>query len=106
MRKFNSVNELVNTLKPEYPVYCIRSLEIKKSVKFFKDNLVEPYNRGVAKTETYSVTLKQDYSNLLKNAKIDKVINKLPGTGKGLNKIIENTKLTYSFFMFSCSLFS
>ena len=38
MRKFKSVNELVNTLKPDYPVYCIRTEEIKKSVKFFKEN--------------------------------------------------------------------
>ena len=38
MRKFKSVNELVNTLKPDYPVYCIRPEEIKKSVNFFKEN--------------------------------------------------------------------
>ncbi len=38
MRKFKTVNELVNSLKPECPVYCIRPNEIKKSVKFFKDN--------------------------------------------------------------------
>ena len=38
MRKFKSVNELVNLLKPDYPVYCIRPEEIKKSVKFFKQN--------------------------------------------------------------------
>jgi len=38
MRKFGSVNELVNTLKPEYPVYCIRPSSIKKSVEFFKSN--------------------------------------------------------------------
>jgi len=38
MRKFKSVNELVNSLKPENPVYCIRLNEIKKSVKFFKEN--------------------------------------------------------------------
>ena len=38
MRKFKSVNELVNSLKPDYPVYCIRTEEIKKSIKFFKDN--------------------------------------------------------------------
>ena len=31
MRKFKSVNELVNTLKPDQPVYCIRKEEIKKS---------------------------------------------------------------------------
>ena len=38
MRKFKTVNELVNSLKPDHPVYCIRPNEIKKSVKFFKDN--------------------------------------------------------------------
>ena len=38
MRKFKSVDELVNELKPDYPVYCIRPESIKKSTKFFKDN--------------------------------------------------------------------
>ena len=38
MGKFKTVNELVNLLKPDHPVYCIRLNEIKKSVKFFKDN--------------------------------------------------------------------
>ena len=38
MGKFKSVNELVNSLKPDYPVYCIRPSEIKKSVNFFKGN--------------------------------------------------------------------
>ena len=38
MRKFKDVNELVNALKPDYPVYCIRPAAIKKSTKFFKDN--------------------------------------------------------------------
>ena len=38
MRKFKNVDELVNELKPDYPVYCIRPASIKKSTKFFKDN--------------------------------------------------------------------
>ena len=38
MRKFKSVDELVNELKPDYPVYCIRPESIKKSTKFFKEN--------------------------------------------------------------------
>ena len=38
MRKFKDVNELVNELKPDYPVYCIWPESIKKSTKFFKDN--------------------------------------------------------------------
>ena len=38
MGKFKTVNELVSSLKPDYPVYCIRPNEIKKSVRFFKSN--------------------------------------------------------------------
>ena len=38
MRKFDGVNELINTLKPESPVYCIRPNSIKKSVEFFKNS--------------------------------------------------------------------
>ncbi len=38
MRKFKDVNELINEIKPEYPVYCLRPESIKKSTKFFKDN--------------------------------------------------------------------
>ena len=32
MGKFKTVNELVNSFKPDSPVYCIRPNEIKKSV--------------------------------------------------------------------------
>ena len=32
------IRDRVNSLKPDYPVYCIRLNEIKKSVKFFKEN--------------------------------------------------------------------
>ena len=38
MRKFKDVNELVNTLRPDYPVYCIRPESIRISVNFFKKN--------------------------------------------------------------------
>ncbi len=38
MRKFKDVNELVNTLKPDFPVYCLRPEAVKTSVKFFKKN--------------------------------------------------------------------
>ena len=37
MKKFSNVNELVNTLKPVNPVYCIRPDTIKNSIKLFKD---------------------------------------------------------------------
>jgi len=38
MQKFSNVNDLVNTLKPETPVYCVRPNSVKKSVEFFKNN--------------------------------------------------------------------
>ena len=36
MRKFKDVSELVNRLKPDFPVYCIRPESVQKSVNFFK----------------------------------------------------------------------
>ena len=58
MRKFKSVNELVNTLKPDYPVYCIRTEEIKKSVNFFKENFPGKILYAV-KTNPHEKVLKQ-----------------------------------------------
>ena len=37
MQKFKDVSKLVNTLKPDCPVYCIRPESIKTSTQFFKD---------------------------------------------------------------------
>ena len=38
MQKFKSVEELINQLKPEKPVYCIRKNSIQKAVHHFKKN--------------------------------------------------------------------
>ena len=38
MQKFKSVDELVNQLKPEKPVYCIRKQSIKIASKYFLNN--------------------------------------------------------------------
>ena len=62
MRKFKSVNELVNTLKPDYPVYCIRPEEIKKSVTFFKQNFPGKILYAV-KTNPHEKVLKQIIAN-------------------------------------------
>ncbi len=35
MQKFKSVEELINQLKPEKPVYCIRKNSIKSAVNYF-----------------------------------------------------------------------
>ena len=66
MRKFKSVNELVSTLKPDYPVYCIRPEEIKKSVKFFKENFPGKILYAV-KTNPHEKVIKQIISNGIKD---------------------------------------
>ena len=58
MRKFKTVNELVNSLKPDYPVYCIRTEEIRKSVKFFKEKFPGKILYAV-KTNPHEKVIKQ-----------------------------------------------
>jgi len=38
MQKFTDVNKLVSSLRPDYPVYCIRPESLKTSTQFFKNN--------------------------------------------------------------------
>jgi len=38
MQKFNSVDELVNTIRPVDPIYCIRPNSIKSACNWFKNN--------------------------------------------------------------------
>ena len=38
MQKFNSVDELVNTLRPVDPIYCIRPDSVKSACNWFKNN--------------------------------------------------------------------
>ena len=66
MRKFKDVNELVNELKPDYPVYCIRPDSIKKSTKFFKDNFLGKILYAV-KTNPNEKVIKQIISNGIKD---------------------------------------
>ncbi len=65
MRKFNSVNELVNFLKPESPVYCIRPEEIRKSIKFFRNNFPGKILYAV-KTNPHEKVIKQIISSGIK----------------------------------------
>ena len=66
MRKFNTVSELVNSLKPDYPVYCIRTEEIKKSVKFFKENFPGKILYAV-KTNPHEKVIKHIIANGIKD---------------------------------------
>ena len=38
MQKFKSVEDLINQLKPEKPVYCIRRHSVTSASKFFQKN--------------------------------------------------------------------
>ena len=38
MQKFKSVEQLINQLKPEKPIYCIRKNSIRSAVNYFKKN--------------------------------------------------------------------
>ena len=66
MRKFKTVNELVNLLKPDYPVYCIRTDEIKKSIKFFRNNFPGKILYAV-KTNPHEKIIKHIISNGVKD---------------------------------------
>ncbi len=66
MRKFESVDKLVNELKPDYPVYCIRPESIKKSTSFFRDHFPGTVLYAV-KTNPNERIIKQIISNGIKN---------------------------------------
>ena len=66
MQKFKDVNELVNTLKPDYPVYCIRPDSVKTSTQFFKKNFPGKVLYAV-KTNPNEEILKNIISNGIEN---------------------------------------
>ena len=66
MRKFKSVNELVNTLKPDNPVYCIRPEQVKKSVSFFRENFPGKILYAV-KTNPHEKIIRQIISSGIKD---------------------------------------
>jgi ornithine decarboxylase len=66
MQKFTDVNELVNTLKPDFPVYCIRPDSLKTSTQFFKNNFPGKVLYAV-KTNPNEEVLKYIISNGIEN---------------------------------------
>ena len=73
MRKFKNVNELVNTLKPDYPVYCIRTESIKISTEFFKKNFPGKVLYAV-KTNPNERVLKQIILNGIKHFDVASIV--------------------------------
>ena len=66
MQKFTNVDELVSTLKPGYPVYCIRPDSIKTSTQFFINNFPGKVLYAV-KTNPNKEVLKHIIKNGIKN---------------------------------------
>ncbi len=66
MQKFKDVDELVNTLKPDYPVYCIRPESIKTSSEFFRKNFPGKVLYAV-KTNPNEKVLKNIIANGIEN---------------------------------------
>jgi len=81
MQKFKSVEELVNQLKPEKPVYCIRKHSVTTASKFFQKNFPGEIFYAV-KTNSHPIIIK---------ALIDSGINKFDTAS------IEEIKLIKSF---------
>ena len=89
MGKFKTVNELVNSLKPDYPVYCIRPSEIKKSVNFFKEKFPGKILYAV-KTNPNEKIIKQIISNGVSEFDVAS-LNEI----KLINKIYPEAKLHF-----------
>ena len=58
MQKFKSVEELINQLKPEKPVYCIRKNSIQSAAKYFINNFPGKVLYAV-KTNPHPVVIKK-----------------------------------------------
>ena len=89
MRKFRDVDELVNELKPDYPVYCIRPSEIKKSVNFFKEKFPGKILYAV-KTNPNEKIIKQIIANGINEFDVAS-LNEI----KLINKIYPEAKLHF-----------
>ncbi|MDA9624186.1 type III PLP-dependent enzyme [Pelagibacteraceae bacterium] len=89
MRKFKDVNDLVNTLKPDYPVYCIRPESIKTSTEYFKKKFPGRVLYAV-KTNPNEKVLKQIISNGIEDFDVAS-INEI----KLIKKLKPNAKLYF-----------
>ena len=89
MRKFKTVNELVNSIKPDYPVYCIRPEEVKKSVSFFRENFTGKILYAV-KTNPHEKIIREIIASGINDFDVAS-LNEI----KLINKINPNVKLHF-----------
>ena len=86
MQKFKSVEDLINQLKPEKPVYCIRKHSVTKASKFFQKNFPGDVLYAV-KTNPHPVIIKTLIDSVIKQfdvASIEEIeqIRKFTSTSK------------------------
>ena len=89
MQKFKSVEELINQLKPEKPVYCIRKKSIESSVKFFLEKFPGKILYAV-KTNPHPEVIQTIFNtgvNQFDVASIEEI--------KAIRKLTQNTKCSY-----------
>ena len=89
MQKFKSVEELINQLKPEKPVYCIRKKSIESSVKLFLDKFPGKILYAV-KTNPHPEVIQTILNNGVNQfdvASIEEI--------KAIRKITQNAKCSY-----------
>ena len=112
MRKFKNVGELVNELKPDYPVYCIRPESIKKSIKFFKDSFPGKVLYAV-KTNPHEKVIKQIVSSGIENFDVAslneiKIIKKIKPEANlyFMNTIKSKESISSAYFNYGVKNFS
>ena len=66
MQKFKTVDELINQLKPEKPIYCIRKKSIQLSSTYFRDKFPGKVLYAV-KTNSHPEVLKTIVENGIEN---------------------------------------
>ena len=77
MQKFNSVDELVNTIRPVDPVYCIRPNSIKLACSWFKQNFPGQILYAVKTNPNKKVIKAKDLNiNVISQDELIKMLNK------------------------------
>ena len=112
MQKFKSVEELINQLKPEKPVYCIRKNSVTSASKFFQKNFPGDVLYAV-KTNPHPIiiqTLLDSGINQFDVASIDEIkqIRKLSNTAKCsyMHTVKSPESINEAYFRFGIKTFS
>ena len=112
MQKFKTVEELVNQLKPEKPVYCIRKNSVTTASKFFQKNFPGDVLYAV-KTNSHPIiikTLLESGINQFDVASIEEIkqIRKFSDTAKCsyMHTVKSSESIRSAYFEFGIKTFS